>query len=214
MNVTQPVNGVRRGAQRLLKSLNCDGKWGFALLATCALLLLPVLAGDAGREALRYDRTALAAGQWWRLLSAHIVHLDFNHAALNSLGLVLMWALFARDYRPRQWLAIVVASIAAIDEGLWLSDSTVTWYVGSSGALHGLMAAGTLAHLRRRDLDGWILAAFIVVKIAYEQSAGALPFAATHGGNHGGGVVVDAHLFGVLGGAAVAACLKPRAEPL
>jgi membrane associated rhomboid family serine protease len=41
-----------------------------------------------------------------------------------------------------------------------------------------------------------------------------LPFAATHGGNHGGGVVVDAHLFGVLGGAAVAACLKPRAEPL
>ena len=72
------------------------------------------------------------------------------------------------------------------------------------------MAAGTLAHLRRRDLDGWILAVFIVVKIAYEQSAGALPFADTQGG----GVVVDAHLFGVLGGAAIAACLKPRPEPL
>jgi rhomboid family GlyGly-CTERM serine protease len=210
MNVTQPVNGVRRGARRLLKSLNCDGKRGFALLATCALLLLPVLAGDAGREALRYDRTALAAGQWWRLASAHIVHLDFNHAALNSLGLVLMWALFARDYRPRQWLAIVVGSMAAIDAGLWLRDSTIAWYVGSSGALHGLMAAGTLAHLRRGDLDGWILAVFIVVKIAYEQGSGALPFS----DSHGGGVVVDAHLFGALGGVAVAAFLKPRIEPL
>src|SRR4030088_1716241 len=171
----------------------------------CCLLLLPVLAGDAGRDALRYDRAALAAGQWWRLLTAHIVHLDFNHAALNSLGLVLMWALFARDYRPRQWLAVVLGSMAAIDAGLWLRDSTVAWYVGSSGALHGIMAAGTLAHLRRRDLDGWILAVFMVVKLVYEQSAGALPFTDSHSG-----VVVDAHLFGTLGGAGIAGFLRPR----
>ena len=39
------------------------------------------------------------------------------------------------------------------------------------------MTAGTLAHLRRRDLDGWILAAFIIAKLAYEQFAGAMPFA-------------------------------------
>jgi rhomboid family GlyGly-CTERM serine protease len=205
MNVSRPVNGI----ERLLKSLNCDGKLGIALLAACGLLLLPVLAGDAGREALRYDRTALAAGQEWRLLTAHFVHLDFDHAALNSLGLVLMWALFARDYRPRQWLAILLGSIAAIDAGLWLRDSTVAWYVGSSGALHGIMAAGTLAHLRRRDIDGWILAAFIVLKLAYEQSAGALPFTDSHSG-----VVVDAHLFGTLGGAGIAAFLRPRREPL
>ena len=209
MNVTQPVNGIKRGAQRLLKSLNCDGKWGFALVGTCAVLLLPVLAGEPGREALRYDRTALAAGQEWRLLTAHLVHLDFDHAALNSLGLVLMWALFARDYRPRQWLAILLGSIAAIDAGLWLRDSTVAWYVGSSGALHGIMAAGTLAHLRRRDMDGWILAVFIVIKLAYEQSAGALPFTDSHFG-----VVVDAHLFGALGGASIAAFLRPRMESL
>jgi rhomboid family GlyGly-CTERM serine protease len=203
--VSRPVNRINR----LLKSLNCDGLFGLALLAGCAMLLLPVLAGDAGREVLRYDRTALAAGQWWRLLTAHFVHLDFDHAALNSLGLVLMWALFARDYRPLHWLAILIGSIAAIDAGLWLRDSTVSWYVGSSGALHGIMAAGTLAHLRRRDLDGWILAAFIVVKLAYEQSAGALPFTDSHAG-----VVVDAHLFGTLGGASVAAFLPPRQEPL
>jgi len=203
--VSRPVNALNR----LLKSLNCDGRRGLALLAGCAVLLLPVLAGDAGRYALRYDRAALAAGQWWRLITAHFVHLDFDHAALNSLGLVLMWALFARDYRPLHWLAILVGAIAAIDAGLWLRDSTVAWYVGSSGALHGVMAAGTLAHLRRRDLDGWILAAFILVKLAYEQSAGALPFTDSHAS-----VVVDAHLFGTIGGAAVAAFLAPRREPL
>jgi rhomboid family GlyGly-CTERM serine protease len=207
MDSTQPVNGFRRGARRLLSSLNCDGKRGLALLALCGLLLFPVLAGEAGREALRYDRTALAAGQWWRLLSAHIVHLDLDHAVLNSLGLVLMWALFARDYRPLQWLVIVLGAIAAIDAGLWLRDSTIAWYVGSSGALHGIMAAGTLAHLRRRDMDGWILAVFIVLKLAYEQSAGALPFS-----DSPSGVVVDAHLFGTLGGACIAVCLRPRTD--
>jgi len=203
--VSNPVNRI----SRLLKSLNCDGRLGFALLAGCAILLLPVMMGEAGRVALRYDRAALAAGQWWRLLTAHFVHLDFDHAALNSLGLVLMWALFARDYRPLHWLAILVGSMAAIDAGLWLRDSTVAWYVGSSGALHGIMAAGTLAHLRRGDLDGWILAVFIVVKLAYEQTAGALPFTDSHAG-----VVVDAHLFGALGGVAVAAFLPSRPESL
>jgi rhomboid family GlyGly-CTERM serine protease len=209
MKVTQPVNGFRRGAHRVLSSLNCDGTRGMALLASCGLLLLPELAGDAGREALRYDRTAVAAGEVWRLLTAHIVHLDLDHAALNSLGLVLMWALFARDYRPLQWLAIILGSIVTIDTGLWLRDSTVGWYVGSSGALHGVMAAGTIAHLRRGDLDGWILAAFILVKLAYEQSAGALPFTDSHAG-----VVVNAHLYGTVGGAGIAACLGKRAEPL
>ena len=205
MNASQPVTTIRR----VLTSLNCDGKYGVGLLLACALLLLPELGGDVGRALLRYDRAGLAAGQWWRLLTGHIVHLDLEHAGLNSLGLVLMWALFARDYSPRQWILIVLVTLGAIDAGLWLRDSTVAWYVGSSGALHGVMAAGTLAHLRRRDLDGWILAAFIVVKLSFEQKSGALPFA-----DSGAGVVVDAHLYGALGGAALAAFLKPRAEPL
>lgn len=190
---------------RLLKSLNCDGSWGLALVAVCGLLLAPELAGDAGRAALRFDRSALAAGEWWRLLTAHVVHLDLAHAALNCLGLALMWALFARDFGPRQWLAIILGAVAAIDAGLWLRDSTVAWYVGSSGALHGVMAAGTLAHLRRRDPEGWLLAAFLIVKLGYEQLVGALPFT---GNAHA--VVVDAHLYGALGGLAVAAFTRSR----
>ena len=71
------------------------------------------------------------------------------------------------------------------------------------------MAAGTLAHVRRRDLDGWILTAFIVVKLTYEQFAGALPFTDSHAT-----VVVDAHLYGALGGLAVAAWLKSRRGPV
>src|SRR3984893_15608957 len=168
MGVERPVKPVRG----VLQSLNCDGRLGLALLAACALLLLPTLAGEAGRGLLRYDRVALAAGQWWRLLTAHVVHLDIRHALLNGLGLALMWALFARDYSPHRWVRNLLGPLAAIDAGLWLCDSTVLWYVGSSGALHGVMAAGALARLRRGEGEGGVLAGVLAGEPASEPWLG------------------------------------------
>ncbi|HXY97480.1 MAG TPA: rhombosortase [Steroidobacteraceae bacterium] len=195
-------------AARLLRALNCDAAYGWALLGACALLLLITLTGETGRELLRYDRAALAHGELWRLVTAHLVHLDLHHLLLNCLGLLLVWALFARDYTPWQWAAIVLASIAAIDAGLWFEDSTLRWYVGSSGALHGVMAAGALARLRRGEIEGWVLAAFLAGKLAWGHWMGALPVSA------GLPVVTEAHVYGVLGGLAVAAFLKGAPKPL
>jgi rhomboid family GlyGly-CTERM serine protease len=198
---------------RMLADLNCDGRHGVALLCICAGLIGIQLL--AGRSQLAYGRAPLAQGELWRLLTAHLVHLDLSHAVLNSLGLVLshavlnslglvlMWALFVRDYSPRQWLFILAGVVAAIDAGLWFRSSTVAWYVGSSGALHGVMAAGTCARIVRREADGWLLAVILAVKLAYEQSAGALPFSGSEP------VVVDAHLYGVVGGLAAALAMKP-----
>jgi rhomboid family GlyGly-CTERM serine protease len=202
--VRRPVNRVAR----VLRSLNGDGNYGRTLLAACALLLLLTAAGEAGRTWLRYDRVALVHGELWRLVTAHLVHLDVHHALLNCLGLLLMWALFARDYTPRQWLLVLLGSMAVIDAGLALWDSTLRWYVGSSGALHGAMAAGTLAHLKRHERDGWLLAAFLVGKIVWEQGVGALPLSGSDP------VVVDAHLFGAAGGLAAAAFLRPQPKPV
>jgi membrane associated rhomboid family serine protease len=70
------------------------------------------------------------------------------------------------------------------------------------------MAAGTLAHLRRHEADAWVLLAFLAGKLAYEHWAGPLPFSGT------ADVVTAAHLFGVIGGAAVAACLRLAPLPL
>ena len=194
------------GVRGLLRALNCDGRLGLVLAGGCVLLVLPSLSGKPGRLLLRYDRTALAAGEWWRLVTAHVIHLDVRHALLNALGFALMWALFARDYSPRQWAAVVLGAVAAIDAGLWLCDSTLEWYVGSSGVLHGVMAAGALASLRRGEGLGWVLAIALVAKLAYEHWAGALPLSGSLA------VVVSAHLYGAIGGTAVAAFLRPRAR--
>jgi rhomboid family GlyGly-CTERM serine protease len=156
--------------------------------------------GESATLALRYDRAGLAAGGWWRLLSGHIVHLDLHHLLLNELGLVLMWALFAADYAPVEWCAIVLAGALAIGAGLWWLSPGVIWYVGASGVLHTVMAAGTVQHLATRAWDRWILAGGLTAKLLFEQFerlTGATP----------PGIVVDAHLYGALAGFAVGAAL-------
>jgi rhomboid family GlyGly-CTERM serine protease len=174
----------------------------------CVVLLVIQSGGAKAQLALRYDRDGLAAGQWWRLLTGHVIHLGYEHAVLDVAGLALMWALFARDYSARGWLLIIGLSILGIDAGLWLLSSTTQWYVGSSGVLHGVLVAGTCAHLWRREPDGWILALLLIGKLLYEQTLGALPLTS------GGAVIVDAHLYGAAAGAVAALLLRGFAKPV
>jgi hypothetical protein len=97
-----PDEGATRFAQ-IAAALQWDrGRWIWLLGAVLALDLVLGL-GDSVAAMLRYDRSGIAAGGWWRLLTAHIVHLDWHHLLLNELGLVLVWALFAADYDPIEW---------------------------------------------------------------------------------------------------------------
>ena len=184
----------------IVAALQLDrGRWVWLLLIL--LVLCEVLGlGDNVSELLRYDRSAIAAGGWWRLLTAHIVHLDAHHVILNALGLVLMWSLFAADYDVIEWSIIVLAGALAISSGLWWLSPRVAWYVGASGVLHSVVAAGTAKHLAARVWDRWILLVVLSAKLAYEQLGGREPPL----------VVVDAHLYGAICGFAVGAALSWR----
>ena len=175
------------------------GRWIWLLAIVLALDAVLGL-GDSVSQLLRYDRSAIAAGGWWRLLSAHIVHLDLHHLILNELGLVLMWSLFADDYDAVEWCAIVLAGALAISCGLWWLSPRVSWYVGASGVLHSVMAAGAAKHLVERCWDRWILIFGLGAKLAWEQWGGApAPM-----------IVVDAHLYGACCGFLLGAALSLR----
>src|SRR5580658_4433776 len=102
-------------AQSWFRSANCDARYGAALLEGLGLIAALAATGEWGRSALAYDRDALAHYQWWRLFSAHLVHLNWRHALLNSAGLVVLWALFAREFAPVRWLWILCAAALSID---------------------------------------------------------------------------------------------------
>ena len=75
------------------------------LAVTLTLLGVAQLAGGFHGEWLRYSRMAIDQGQFWRLLTAHLVHYDVAHATLNAAGLILLWLLFVADARHAsgQW---------------------------------------------------------------------------------------------------------------
>lgn len=191
----------------LLRSLNGDGRHGLALCIAVAMLLLPLAGGEALTGLLRYTRAGLADGQWWRLLSAHIVHLDARHALLNAAGLALLWALFARSFRPWQWLLAILVILAAVDAGLWFLSPGVHWYVGASALLHGVFACGAIAMIRGGERIGWVAAVIFAAKLAWEQWQGPLPLT-------GGPVVTDSHFYGAIGGLVSGLILRPRPEQL
>jgi rhomboid family GlyGly-CTERM serine protease len=192
----------------LLRSLNCDGRYGMALGLCAAALLLPLAGGNALRMWGRYERAGVLAGQWWRLVTAHLVHLDVSHAVLNTAGLVLLWALFARTYRAWQWLVTLGITLVCIDAGFLLLSPQLEWYVGASALLHGVFACGCLAMIRQGDRIGVIAAVVFAGKLALEHWHGPLPF------EPAGLVVTVSHLYGAIGGVIAGVILQPRRDPV
>jgi rhomboid family GlyGly-CTERM serine protease len=136
------------------------------------------------------------------------VHGDAAHLGWNLLGVALVGLLFGRGYRPWQWLAVLAAALLVIDLGFLLLEPQLAWYVGFSGALHGLMAAGLVAWLwRARDAVTWLVAAIFCAKLAWEHAAGPLPFTAE---SMSLPVVHAAHTYGAVGGALAGLWLTHR----
>lgn len=165
------------------------------------------IGGDTWRVALRYARLEIENGEVWRLVTGHIVHLGWAHLTMNVLALFGIWLLAGRNLSYRDWLLVIVVIIAGIDAGFWWLDLQLVWYVGLSGALHGILVAGLLAGSRARPGETLLLGILLIAKLAYEQRFGALPGSAV---TAGGEVVVNAHLYGALAGVLAIALVRVR----
>lgn len=188
-----------------LRQVRQVSKWHSYLAIGAPLALVAVglqASGAEVREALAYQRTGIAAGEYWRLLSGHLVHLGWSHLGYNLAGLVLIGWLVGRSFDLLRWACIVAVSIVAINIGFWFLNPELAWYVGLSGVLHGLLAGGILAGLLSRNREAIVLAVFLLGKLAWEQWAGPIPGSASASG---GAVIVDAHLYGAVGGLLAAA---------
>jgi len=200
---------VNRREQGLISRIKQATYWHFAAVLIIASLLVGAF-GDEGRELLKYDRLAIEGGEVWRFVTAHFAHLSNSHLLLNMLGLFLTWLLVGRYHSAPQWIFITVVSLAFQSAGFWFLDTNMLWYVGMSGLLHGLMLAGAIKGIDTLRTESVILCGLVIAKLIYEQFVGPLPGSES---TSGGDVVVNAHLYGAIGGVTAAFILGRRAQP-
>ena len=149
--------------------------WVTALL-TATLVLVQVLSPTLFTH-LVYDRAAILDGQIWRLVTGHLVHLDWNHLSANAAALFgLGWLVETAPGNGRKNLVtVLVASIAVISALLMLFAPATAFYAGLSGALNGLFAFACLQLYGQTRHKAWLVlilgAAF---KIGWESAFGPL----------------------------------------
>lgn len=167
-----------------------------------AVLIVLLQAGGALPAALEYRADA-----WWRepwrLVGAHVVHVNWRHAIVNAAAWWLVARLFGAELPARRQALAALVALAAVDAGLVLLYPAIAWYRGASGVLHGLFFAGAtawlLGALRTRRAPWWpaLLLAGATVKLVIEQPATSLtPYA----GWLEAPTVPQAHWLGAVGG--------------
>lgn len=184
--------------------------WRFPIFILAISFALAAF-GEAGREMFRYQNTALVAGEYWRLLTGHCVHLGWGHYVLNGAGLLAVWALFGAQFSARVWTALFLLSCLGISAGFLLFDTGMAYYVGLSGVLHGLLCAACLsAILQKPSWADAVVFTGLWGKILYEQTTGSVSLTTALSG---GPVIVNAHFYGAVIGlvfAGLYACLAQR----
>jgi rhomboid family GlyGly-CTERM serine protease len=175
-------------------------RWAIPVIVLTLSLLATYSSGFL-RHLFLYDHNAIARGEIWRLITAHLVHTSLVHWALNAAAFVVLWWFFDETW-PRQlglWLLLFLAILTST--GLFLLNPEVQWYAGLSGVLHGLLAAGALRSVLTGNCGYLVLIALLASKLLYEQLLGPLPSSEMLLSEH---VIVDAHLYGAIAGAIAA----------
>ena len=166
-------------------------------LAVALVLLSGLLeaGGTSVTEALRYERVAVDAGEWWRLVTANFVHLGWWHWTLNAMSLVLLVLLCPERPRPAEGLVRVLLIGAGMTVGLHLFVPGLGAYVGLSGLVYGLFVLGFGRQIAAGDRFAIACQLFVALRIVWELIYGV---PSSEVALIGGEVVAESHLTGAV----------------
>ncbi|QIZ76325.1 rhombosortase [Ferrimonas lipolytica] len=147
------------------------------------------------KDNLDWSRVDIEQGQYWRLVTGHLLHTNSYHLWMNLGGLWLIFGLHQPYYGDRTIWLVTLAMMLIISTGIyvWVAD---TWrYVGLSGLLHGLFTWGALLDIKCQWRSGWLLLAGVIAKVSWENVVGANASTTALIDSR---IAVESHLLGVI----------------
>jgi membrane associated rhomboid family serine protease len=160
---------------------------------------------DAIFELLQLDKQAVAHGEYWRLWSVTLLHVDLLHLGFNMYGLYLAGTIVERWYGSLRFLAFYLACAAAGSVASFVFGEG-NLAVGASGAVFGLfgvlLAAGRVHHPVDRQSRGIVsqLLTLVVINLVFGFASG-------------GSIDNAAHLGGLAAGLWLGALVPPTRVP-
>ena len=178
------------------------------IIAVTSIVSLTALISSEGPEIYRWlqlDKPAVAAGEYWRLWSVTLLHVDYLHLAFNMYALYIAGTIVERWYGSVRFLAFYLACAAAGSTASFVFGAG-DFAVGASGAVFGLfgilLAAGRIHHPVDRQSRGVVsqMLVLIVINIAFGFASG-------------GNIDNAAHLGGLAAGLWLGALVPPTGVP-
>ncbi|MCP4042215.1 MAG: rhombosortase [Gammaproteobacteria bacterium] len=176
----------------------------YGLLILCLLIgaaNLHLINGDSGTD-LVFLPGAVAAGEWWRVLTFPFVHVSWYHLLLDAGAFLLLYKEI--EDLPVHTRTLVLIMCGAFSLGAALLASTMITQLGLcglSGIAHGLMAFAALRMVNDpelRTVGRWFFA-LVVSKAVYEALTGTVLLEFLYMG-WCGSPIAACHAGGVLGG--------------
>ncbi|MEW7973671.1 MAG: rhombosortase [Candidatus Thiodiazotropha endolucinida] len=133
----------------------------FPKLTVVAVLITSVLMAMPQHHGLFYfDLSPVMSGEWWRLLTGHLIHSDWEHWFWNAAALAVLGS-YLEQQSKYLWFQGMLAGMIGVNL-LLLSDwSQITRYCGLSGVLNTLLAVA-LFHYWRETRSAWVIVAALV----------------------------------------------------
>lgn len=139
--------------------------------------------------------------QFWRLWTAHWVHVGWIHYVLNMLAFACLPFIFPR-VKVWHFVALLLLLPPLISLSFYYGFPEIEAYAGLSGVLHGAYVAVAGVHLldkKERNFAALVLF-LILAKLIWENTIGSVGTAELIGSP----VLVEAHLLGVIWGVMIA----------
>ncbi|MCP3029246.1 rhomboid family intramembrane serine protease [Halobacillus sp. A5] len=143
-------------------------------------------------------------GEYWRLVTPIFLHGGFAHALFNSFSLVLFGpALEQMLGKTKFILMYLTAGIAGNLGTYFMAPDAFYQHLGASGSIFGIFGVYLFMVLYRKSLMGYANTQIIMVMLVLGLF---MTFSRS-------GINIWAHLFGLIGGFAIAPPLLTKARP-
>ncbi|WP_019887881.1 rhomboid family intramembrane serine protease [Streptomyces purpureus] len=134
----------------------------------------------------------VADGEWYRLLTATVLHQEFMHFAFNMLGLWVIGGMVEPELGRARYAALCLLSGLSGSALVYLIAAPNQPSLGASGVVFGLIGAmAVLARRRAHDMGPVLLFVALALLLTFTRP----------------GISWEAHIGGLVGGALVAAAL-------